>query len=231
MPVVTAVSPFVAPIPPPRPRHRHEENLNALTHALGLAAASAGAMALIWTAARDGDRAQLFGCAIYSVTLFAVYAASTLSHVFRRPRPRRALRVADQAAIFLFIAGSYTAVASTWLRGGNWWLLHAAVWGVALIGFTSKVVFSHRVDHGSVSTILYLILGWLPILAARPILATLPTNLLLWLAAGGFCYTIGVVFLLLDRRFFHAAWHALVIAGSACHYLAILWCCTSATIR
>lgn len=210
---------------------RHEERVNAATHAVGLAWAAAGALVLLTAAVRDGGPWQVLGCAFYAVTLLAAYAASTMSHLVSDPRRQRAWRAADQALIFLFIAGSYTPVALTWLRDGPWWLLHALVWGVALIGFVGKAVYAHRVELGTVSSALYVLLGWMPVAAAVPMMAVAPGRLLLWFLAGGVCYTLGAaVFFRLDHRvpFFHAAWHVLVMAGSACQYFGILFYCAAA---
>ena len=136
--------------------------------------------------------------------------------------------MADQAIIFLFIAGSYTPIALAWLRAQWWWYMHCAVWGVALFGFVSKAVFAHRVDSGSVSTLLYVVLGWLPMAAFWPMSHAVPLGLMGWLVAGGACYSAGMLFFTYDDRirYFHAAWHLLVVAGSACHYLGILFYCT-----
>ena len=203
--------------------------MNAATHAAGLVCGLAGAVVIVWYAAVRGGPWQWAGCGIYAATLVAAYAASTLSHFIRRPRPRHAFRIADQAIIFLFIAGSYTPMALTYLREGWWWLLHGLVWAVALVGFTSKAIFSHRVRAERVSAALYLALGWMPVVAARPLLASVPIGLLVWIAIGGLCYTVGTIFFRYDSRvpYFHAVWHLCVIAGSACHYLGNLLYCTA----
>ena len=205
-----------------------EERFNAATHAIGLVLACVGAVAVIGRAARQGAPWQIAACSFYAVTLVAAYAASTLSHVFPDGRTRRAFRIADQAVIFLFIAGSYAPLAAAWLRGDHWWVLHAAIFGVALLGFVSKAAFAHRVEVGTVSAALYLLLGWSPLFAARPIVAAMPEALSFSLLLGGICYTVGLVFFSYDRRvrYFHAAWHVMVIAGSACHYYGILHYCT-----
>ena len=211
---------------PPRAR---EELWNALTHGAGFVLAAVAAAVLLLEAVLRGGPWQVGACAVYAVTLLAAYAASTLSHVFRSPAARNAFRVADQALIFLFIAGSWTPIAAAWLRGGaGWWAFHAAMWAVALAGFTSKALFAHRVSVGTVSAALYLLLGWSPVLVARPLLHALPMPLCLWLLAGGVCYTLGLAFFWYDNRvpYFHAAWHVLVILGSACHYAGILNHCT-----
>jgi hemolysin III len=211
-----------------------EEFFNALTHAAGFVLASVAAAVLMARVSRQGDRWQFAAAAVYCATLVAAYAASTLSHVFQAPRARNAFRIADQAMIFLFIAGSWTPIAATWLRHGHgWWAFHAGMWAVALGGFTSKALFAHRVTIGTVSAALYLLLGWSPVLVAAPLVHALPVQLCLWLLAGGVCYTLGLLFFHFDDRvpYFHATWHLLVIAGSACHYLGILFYCTASPAR
>ena len=226
-----------SPVPTPSPSaipslqeqlNAREERFNAATHGLGLALGCVGAVVVVGAAAGNGTPLQIAACSFYAVTLVAAYAASTFSHVARRPGLRRAFRIADQAIIFLFIAGSYAPLAAAWLRGGHWWVLHALVFGVALFGFVSKAAFAHRVEVGSVSAALYLVLGWSPLFAARPIVAAMPEGLSLLLLLGGICYTVGLVFFSYDHRvrYFHAAWHVMVIAGSAFHYLGILFYCT-----
>jgi hemolysin III len=218
-------APAAAPAGAHAPR---EELFNALTHGLGSGLAIVGAVVLLSAASRHGTSPELTACAVYAVTLVGAYVASTLSHVFANPSIRAFFRVTDQAMIFLFIAGSWTPIAVAWLHGPVWWTYHAIVWGIALIGFVSKALFAHRTTVGTVSAILYLALGWTPVLVAYPLLHACPLPLLLWLLAGGVCYTIGLVFFHFDTRvpYFHAAWHILVIAGSACHYLGILRYCT-----
>ena len=208
-----------------------EEFFNALTHGAGCLLAAVAASALYGRVSRDGDRWQFAGVVIYCLTLVAAYAASTLSHVFHSPRARNAFRTADQALIFLFIAGTWTPVAATWLRHGHaWWVFHAGMWAVALGGFFSKALFAHRVSLGTVSTALYLLLGWSPVFVAVPLAHVLPAALGFWLIAGGVCYTLGLLFFHFDDRirYFHATWHVLVMAGSACHYFGILNHCTTA---
>lgn len=169
---------------------------------------------------------------MYSATLVATYLASTLSHLVHHPRARNAFRTADQALIFLFIAGSFLPVAFTWLRAPGWWVFHTAMWCVAIAGFLSKALFAHRVALGAVSAALYLLLGWSPVLVAKPLIATCPLPLLGWLLAGGVWYTAGLLFFRYDTRvpYFHAAWHVCVVAGSACHYTGILRYCATLSL-
>ncbi|MEX0774982.1 MAG: hemolysin III family protein [Phycisphaeraceae bacterium] len=209
--------------------HRHDEKVNAATHAVGFFFGLAAAIMVVVTSARHGGTWEITACVIYAVTLLAAYAASTLSHLFHGPKKRHFFRITDQAVIFLFIAGSYTPIALAWLRGGPWWVLHGLIWGVALAGFASKAAFAHNVRMGAVSTALYLFLGWMPMMAVWPLINALPAGLMFWLVAGGACYTVGTIFFRLDQRIrhFHAAWHVMVLAGSACHFLGILFYCTA----
>ena len=200
-----------------------EETVNSVTHGIGLALSIAGAAALLTAARLYGSGWHLAGCGVYATTLIGVYAASTLSHVFEGSQLRRLFRVLDQAFIYLLIAGTYTPFALGYLRDGWWWLLSGLVWGFALAGFLSKTVWRHRVD--AITVWAYLLLGWLPYVAIARVLELLPFEVFWWLLIGGLCYMIGIVFLKLDHkvRYFHAAWHIVVIAGSFCHYVAILF--------
>jgi len=216
--------------PAARRRADREEAFNAATHAVGFALALVGSAVLLATVVRTGGRAQGAACAVYAATMVAAYAASTLSHVLTGARARNFFRTADQAVIFLFISGTWAPIAVTWLNGSRWWwAFHAAHAAVAVAGFVSKAVFAHRVTLGTVSAALYLVLGWAPLLVARPVMAACPPALCLWLLAGGVCYTAGLLFFWKDARvpYFHATWHVLVVAGSVCHYLGILHYCTA----
>lgn len=221
--------------PPSGPAHhaalaarlRREEFMNCLTHALGAVAGLVGVCFLLPIAAQRGDGWQVAACAIYASALVAVFAASALSHAFHHSRWRRLFRTIDQACIFLLIAGTFTPIATTYLRQGAWWILLAAIWIIALVGFASKAFFAHQIE--SVSTKLHLLLGWLPVLAAKPIIAVAPAGLAGWMLLGGCCYSLGTLWLRYDHRpYFHVVWHLLVIAGSACHFLAIWAYCTIA---
>jgi hemolysin III len=201
-----------------------EEWANALTHALGAALSVVGAVVLLARAVRDGTPAQLLGCAVCAATLVAVYTSSTLSHFVERPRWRRHFRALDQACIYLLIVGTYTPPALTYLYGGMLSVLFWTMWGVALFGAAAKLFLRHRVE--AVSTVTYVTLGWMPILAAPTALNTVSLPIIFLFVAGGLCYTGGVYFLLNDTRvrYFHVVWHLLVMAGSACHFLAVYAC-------
>ena len=199
-----------------------EETVNSVTHGIGLLMSIPGAVGLLIAAWLYGNVWHLVGCGVYAATLVGVYAASTLSHFLQGRDLKRLFRVLDQAFIYLLIAGTYTPFALGYLRAGWWWLLSGLVWGIALAGFFSKTVWRHRIDRIAIWT--YVGLGWLPAIAITRVLQLAPVGVFWWLIVGGFCYTIGIVFLKLDARvrYFHATWHVVVIAGSICHYVAIL---------
>ena len=200
----------------------HGELVNAITHGIGLLLSLAGAIVLLGHVSATLDGWRLAGCLVFAITLVSVYAASTLSHAVVRPSLRRLFRKLDQGFIYLLIVSTYTPLALTFLRSGWWWWLFlAALWTAALAGFTSKIVFSHRID--TVPPWSYLLLAWAPILPGSAYLEFVPSGVVWLVLAGGLCYTVGVVFLILDcrRLHFHAIWHVFVIGGSLCHYLAI----------
>jgi hemolysin III len=207
----------------PLARSPVEELAHAITHGIGLLLSIAGGTVLIVRVLADGNLWRIAGCSIFAAALIAVYAASTLSHSATKPRYRRLFRILDQGFIYLLIVGTFTPLALEYLRGSWWWLLLAGMWTVALVGCVSKVLFSHRIDAVTVWS--YILLGWLPILPGRAYLELVPAAALWWVLAGGLCYTLGTVFLVLDvrRLHFHAIWHLSVLAGSICHYAAVFF--------
>lgn len=198
-----------------------EELANTITHGIGLVLSIAGFVVLLVLAALRGSPRHIVSCAIYGATLVCLYAASTLYHGILSPRRKRALRVFDHCAIYLLIAGTYTPFLLVNLRGGWGWSLLGIVWGLAMAGIVFKFRF---VDHFPfLSTVVYLLMGWLAVIALKPLLASVPAGGLLWLLAGGMLYTLGVVFYAWKRLpYNHLIWHLFVLAGSTCHYLAVL---------
>lgn len=197
-----------------------EELASALTHGVGAVASLAGGATLITFAALGGDGWQLLSAVVFSVTLLLLYTSSTLYHAVRQQVARTRLRIADHCAIFLLIAGTYTPFALVTLRGAWGWTLFTVVWLLATAGIVFKLFFTGRLK--GLSTAIYLGMGWLAVVAVRPILQALSTEVLLWLLAGGLAYTIGTIFYHSRRiPFAHAVWHLFVLAGSACHFVAV----------
>ncbi len=199
-----------------------EELGNTITHGIGLVLSLAGFVILLILAVTHGSAWHIVSCAVYGTTLVCLYSASTLYHGIPSPRLKRALKIFDHSAIYLLIAGTYTPFLLVNLRGGWGWSLFGVVWGLALAGILLKFWF---VDHFQIlSTTVYLLMGWLAVIAVRPLLEMVPTAGLLWLLAGGFFYTIGVVFYAWKRiPYNHVIWHVFVMAGSTCHYFAVLY--------
>lgn len=198
------------------------EYAGAATHGFGLAVSIVGGIVLVIAAVSGGDLLCAVGCGFYATALVGVYAASMLSHMYFPEGPNRLFRSLDQGFIYVLIVGTLTPFALTYLRTPFWLGFYALILVVASGGFLSKTVFAHRVEDAS--PWLYIVLGWGEAIAVIPLLELIPTEAVYWIVAGGLCYTIGVVFLVLDiRRYhFHAIWHVMVLAGSACHYVAIL---------
>jgi len=207
-----------------RPQTIAEEIANSLTHGLGLIAAVAAWPALLVAASRRGDPLHTAGACVFGTTLVLLYLASTLYHAVPVPRLKHALRVLDHSAIFLFIAGTYTPFALGPLRGPFGWTLLAGVWAIALGGVALKLRVGCGRKHERLSLTLYLGLGWLGLVTARPLVAHIGLTGFAWIVAGGLAYTLGVVFYTRDcrLRFGHALWHLCVAAGSACHFVAVL---------
>jgi hemolysin III len=199
---------------------QREEWWNALTHGLGAVLGGVGAIGLIVAAALQGDPWRIVGVTVFGATLFLLYLASTLYHAASTPRIKARLRVLDHASIYLLIAGTYTPFTLLPLRGGWGWSLFGVVWGLAVVGVVAKLFWTGRFD--GLSTLLYIAMGWVVIVAIVPLFERLGTASLIWLFAGGMAYTVGTIFYATDRiPYFHAVWHVFVLGGSACHWVAV----------
>lgn len=197
-----------------------EELANAVTHGLGIAFSVAGLATIVTYASRRGDAWCVTATAIFGATLVLLYTASTVYHSFRDEALKRLLRKFDHASIFLLIAGTYTPFLLVNLRGPWGWSLFGVIWGLAMAGVTMKFWFTGR--FRTISTLLYLAMGWLIVIATRPMLAAVAPMGLWLLLAGGLCYSAGTVFYLWKRlRYHHAVWHLFVLGGSACHFGAV----------
>ncbi|MBT2749444.1 MULTISPECIES: hemolysin III family protein [unclassified Lysobacter] len=198
-----------------------EEIANALTHGLGATAALAGGSVMITLAALYGDAWQLGSAIVFGISLLLLYLASTLYHAIQHPVVKGRLKVFDHCAIYLLIAGTYTPFTLIGLRGPWGWGLFAAIWGLAFAGIVFKLFYTGRFKL--LSTAIYIAMGWLVIVAIKPLLDALDAWTLGWLLAGGICYTLGTVFYHRPSlKYSHAIWHLFVVGGSVCHYIAVL---------
>jgi hemolysin III len=198
-----------------------EEFANSVTHGVGLGLSLAGLVVLVILAALRGTAWHVVSCAIYGSTLVILYAASTLYHSVQSPRAKRVLRIIDHGAIYLLIAGTYTPFTLVNLRGGLGWTLFGVVWGLAALGIAFKVFHVDRFPIAS--TLVYLSMGWLVVIAWKPVVTLIPVGGIALIAAGGAAYTLGVFFFASERiRYNHAIWHMFVLAGSIFHYVAVL---------
>ena len=198
-----------------------EEVAHSITHGVGLLAALTGLVVLVILAAATRDPWRITACSIYATTLVLLYAASTLYHALSATRARRVFQVLDHSAIFLLIAGTYTPFALVSLRGPWGWTLLGIVWGLAAVGIAAKAMYGTR--WPILSTALYIGMGWTVVIAVKPLIELVPPAGIAWLVAGGLAYTGGVVFYAWTRlRYSHAIWHVFVLAGSVCHYIAVV---------
>jgi hemolysin III len=204
--------------------HSHslrDEIANALTHGVGAAVALAGGAVLVTLAAIHGDGWQLAGAIVFGIALLLLYTASTLYHAIQHPVAKGRLKVFDHCAIYVLIAGTYTPFTLIGLRGPWGWSLFAAIWTLALAGVVFKLFYTGRFKR--LSTAIYIAMGWLVLVAAKPMLASLDGWTLGWLLAGGGFYTLGTFFYHRESiPYAHAIWHMFVIAGSVSHYVAVL---------
>ena len=204
-----------------RPQTLGEEIANSVSHGAALVAAIA-ALPILIVAARDAGVASVVGACAFGVTMVLLYLASTIYHALPAGRAKRVFMKLDHGAIYIFIAGSYTPFALGAL-GGPWgWTLFGLVWSLAAVGIGLKAF--DRLSHPWLSTGLYLVMGWLVVIAAVPLVERVPLPGLALLVAGGLAYTAGVVFFALDSRlrYGHAIWHGFVVAGTGCHFFAVL---------
>ena len=208
---------------PEREQSRGEEIANSVSHGIGLVAALVATPFLVLQAVRRGDTGFIVGASVFAATMVLLYLASTLYHALPIGKAKRVFRVIEHSAIFLLIAGTYTPFTLGVLRGAWGWTLLGLVWGLAVAGVALKTL--NRMSHPIISTSLYLLMGWLILIAVNPLYARVPASGLLWLVAGGVAYTAGVAFFAADSRlrYSHFIWHLFVMAGTACHYFAVFW--------
>ncbi|PTQ67594.1 hemolysin III family protein [Pseudomonas sp. GV071] len=200
----------------------HGEKFNAWTHLIGAVLATIGAVWLLVLASFTGDAWKIVGVAVYGVTLVLLYSISTVYHSVSGPK-KRLLQKLDHLSIYLLIAGSYTPFCLITLRGPWGWTLFGIVWGLALIGMLQEI--KPRSEARVLSLIIYAVMGWIVLIAVKPLIAALGMTGFKWLAAGGVLYTVGIIFFANDSRFrhWHGIWHLFVMAGSLLHFVAILF--------
>jgi len=197
------------------------ERFNAWTHLAGALLALGGALWLLRLGIRSGDGWTIFSVVVYGTTLVLLYSISTIYHSVRG-RAKAVLRKLDHLSIYLLIAGSYTPFCLISLRGPWGWWLFGIVWSLALVGMLQEI--KPRSEARILSLVIYAVMGWIVLVAIKPLLGSLGLAGFLWLAAGGIFYTVGIVFFAFDERFrhWHGIWHLFVIAGSLMHYVAVL---------
>jgi hemolysin III len=200
----------------------HGERFNSISHLVGAALALIGMVLLVGFAAAQGDPWKIVSFSIYGVSLFLLYSLSTLYHSLRG-RAKEIFQKLDHVAIYLLIAGPYTPFTLVTLRGAWGWTLFAIIWGLAILG----IIVDSRHKDGSrvIQMVIYLLMGWLILIAMKPLVQVLPTGALVLLVLGGVFYTSGIIFYAMDKRMKHAhgIWHLFVLAGSISHYLAVLF--------
>lgn len=204
-----------------------EELANTISHGIGLIVALFGTPILLMAALRRGVTPFFVGTVVFVTTMLALYLGSTLYHAWPRTRAKSLLQVFDHAAIFFLIAGTYTPF--TLRSFGEVWgaTLFALVWALAILGALVKIVRGPSRDP-KFAISLYLGTGWLGLVVFRPMTLAVPPSAVFWLLAGGIAYTAGVMFFIIERlRYGHFVWHLFVIAGTACHFLAIFACCAA----
>jgi hemolysin III len=198
----------------------HGEKFNAWTHLLGTVMATLGALWLLLVASDSGDQWKIISVAVYGVSLVLLYSASTIYHSVRGPAKTR-LQKLDHLSIYLLIAGSYTPFCLVTLHGPWGWSLLTTVWGLAIMGMLQEI--KPRSEARVLSLIIYAVMGWIVLVAVKPLIATLGREGFTWLAAGGMFYTVGIIFYANDSRFrhWHGIWHLFVMAGSLLHFITI----------
>ncbi|NIQ94848.1 MAG: hemolysin III family protein [Desulfuromonadales bacterium] len=199
-----------------------EEVANRLTHGLGALLSLIGLVVLIGATARNGEPWRTVACTVFGGTLLLFYATSTIYHSVERPHLKYVFRILDHVTIYFLIAGTYTPFTLVTLHGKWGWSLFGVVWGLAVAGSIFKAFMPHRLRI--LAPTFYIAMGWIIVIAIEPLQESLPRAGIAWLLAGGIAYTGGVLFYAWNRLpYNHAIWHVFVMAGSLCHYLAVLW--------
>ena len=199
-----------------------EEGLNILTHGFGLLLSVVALFLLIIKASKSESNLVIISSVIYGLSLIILYAASTFYHAAKDPNKRYKLNIFDHASIYVLIAGTYTPFTLLILEGWIGWTIFGVSWGLALIGVVLKLFYTGKYDR--ISTIAYVLMGWLIVFAINPLIANLSLEGLLWLFAGGIFYTIGAILYSIEKiKYNHAIFHIFVLAGSFSHFMAVYY--------
>jgi hemolysin III len=197
-----------------------EEKINIFSHAIGLILSIIALALLVTRASLYGDAWHVISFSIFGASLIILYSASTVYHSSKKPETRSRLRIVDHASIYVLIAGTYTPFTLVTLNGSIGWLIFGISWGMALTGITLKLFFTGR--YKLLSTLMYILMGWLIIFAIKPLINNLSSEGLFWLVTGGLAYTIGAILYGIKKiRFNHAIFHVFVLLGSFCHFIAV----------
>ena len=215
-------------LPPKWTQSFGEELANSISHTLGLIAAVLATPFLLSVAWEKHDPAYFIGAVVFVVTVFILYFGSALYHFWPQTSGKRILQVIDHGAVFLLIAGTCTPFALGPLRGPLGWLILAIVWTLAIFGIVMKTARgTHR--HTKLAMCLYLGMGWSMLTVIQPLAHRVSVATLVWLVGGGVIYTAGLIFFMNERvRYFHFIWHLFVLAGTSCHFVAVLSCTANA---
>ncbi len=198
-----------------------EEIANSITHGTGVGLSIAALVILVVYAARLSDVWKVVSFSIYGATIISLYLFSTLYHAIRNPQAKRFFRILDHSNIFLLIAGTYTPVMIGTIRGAWGWTLFGVIWGLAILGINLKIFALGKMK--ALSTLIYIMMGWMVLIAINPLREKMETEFLAWMLAGGIFYTVGVVFYSLKKMpYHHAVWHLFVLGGSICHFFGML---------
>ena len=208
---------------PKRVQSQGEEIANSISHGVGLVGALVGTPFLVMHAVRHGDAGFIVGTSVFSASMILLYLASALYHAWPIGKAKRCFRIIEHCAIFILIAGTYTPLTLGILRGALGWTLFGVIWGLAIAGVVLKAFY--KTAHPILSTCLYLLMGWLLVIAVKPLVASMPATGLFLLIAGGLSYTACVAFFATDSRvpYGHLIWHLFVMAGTTCHFFLVLW--------
>lgn len=199
----------------------HGEKFNSISHLIGALLACAGVSLLLSVAIEKGDTYKIVGFGIYGAMMIALYSISTIYHSTKQGKLKDFFRQMDYISIYLMIAGSYTPFTLITLQGAWGWSIFITIWLLAVAGIIQEILLGKKTRKFSI--IIYLVMGWLILIAIKPLVNSLPSAGLWWLVAGGLSYTFGVVFFLLDEKFkhFHGIWHLCVLAGSAFQFICL----------